>query len=1165
MRIEINNIQLPAVPNVDGFEYKHYYITKDKKVENQFYLYLFQYEPAAFLVNSNGDIAAYHKYEKVMSRRLYTFTIGQNAWILKNTSTTVQKYSDFTDALVYNNIAFNIGEEQYEKKSMPEDGIVASMEPEFPAIPNLHKFQFKHYYIVQDKTALQKYQLCLMMYEPTSFEVNESGMLVAYHKYGKAIGCQTYHYQIGQNVWSNRSTSSSTLQSYNSFADAVIYNNLAIDLGEEHYAENPLPGDQLVPALEPEFPGIPYLHNFQYKHYYIVQNKTNLERYHLYLLEYEPAYMEKNGDNYLVAYHKYDKIMKNRTYNYDVGEDAWKHFSSSNSLIQTYSSFSEALVYNNFTIDLGEERYAENPLPGDQLIPALEPEFPGIPYLHNVQHKHYYIAQNKTNLERYHLYLLEYEPVYMEKNGDNYLVAYHKYDKAIRNRVYNYDVGQEMWNFGSTSNSIIQNYNSFSGALIYNNFIIDLGEEYYDENPLPKDQIVAALEPEFPEVPYLHNVQYKHYYIVQNKTYLERYHLYLLEYEPAYWDIDTKNYICAYQQYGKAIRNRCYNFDVGKEEWTFSSTSSSITQVYSNFIEALVHNNVTIDFGFEYYSKHPFAEDHIKPAFVPEFPPVPEVVPEKNTYRHYIMIQNTGTLEKYTLYLLEDKPADYQISESSATKYIKFLNDEGKAIAARIYNYTIGNDKWNYSSMLSLFNLSVTTITDSFEYSNFNIQTTASESSSGYLISIPGNSYKQDGTGVSPIVRHGLVKQNGEQYYYIDGVKQKGDGGWLQLNDGRLRTNNIVLYADGTNNWAITNGRRIITKGETYYLKPDGNLARGVEEIHGDSYLFHPITGKLLKILSDGTDLYDPVVDSLIVKEKPSETSEMLVMMIEPTRRTVPLPKDIRDINGTKWIEIFYEGTGLTGKTGWVKLDGLEEYHEPVTEGNVFKIGEGLTVDEKVIEKLEGYYYNNPTTVKDEVDNGGTCIFAFEGLGSYEGGGNNWHPDGMYGAMMLVTKGDKITYITKNSSTLPDWATENSKTLKEGIYPYNMGAHRETYTCLRHDKSPVLSCWCRQKDGTFTTKEGKGINIHAAGNNRADLSKNPWSTLCQLIRWSDYVNFGKAVGFLNENAKDITGGTSAEINRLGRSYAKSIDVTYILDRSELPGNQKGLFYPEIIE
>lgn len=162
--------------------------------------------------------------------------------------------------------------------------------------------------------------------------------------------------------------------------------------------------------------------------------------------------------------------------------------------------------------------------------------------------------------------------------------------------------------------------------------------------------------------------------------------------------------------------------------------------------------------------------------------------------------------------------------------------------------------------------------------------------------------------------------------------------------------------------------------------------------------------------------------------------------------------------------------------------------------------------------------------------------------------------------MMLVTKGNEITYITENASTLPDWAKKDKATLKEGIYTYNMGIHNQKYTCLRHDATPLVPCWYGQADGTFKEKNGSGINIHAVGNRRASLTGKPWSDGCQTVFWEDYVKFGKAVGFLDDKAPDI--GSSGKINALGTRYSSSIKVTYILDRSNLPDNQKNMFYPE---
>ena len=271
-------------------------------------------------------------------------------------------------------------------------------------------------------------------------------------------------------------------------------------------------------------------------------------------------------------------------------------------------------------------------------------------------------------------------------------------------------------------------------------------------------------------------------------------------------------------------------------------------------------------------------------------------------------------------------------------RLVQFLNNEGKGINIRKYNYTTGDTTWRSvsgsGSSISIEELNQKAIYNNFDIRIVNSNSIARLSDSNIVLSdIPGNSYKNDGTGVAPIYRNGLTEQNGEQYYYVDGVKQKGDGGWLYLNAGQLRTNSTVLYADGTYNWAIAKGRRVISKGHVYYFSEDGAMARGKVEINGDYYLFDT-SGKLLKILPDGTEWYDAVVDQLELKESPSESAHTITVSYNRPRVKVPLPKRIETVNGEKWIETYYYSYNLNSPTGWRRLKDLVEYRENVTEGS---------------------------------------------------------------------------------------------------------------------------------------------------------------------------------------------------------------------------------------
>ena len=243
-------------------------------------------------------------------------------------------------------------------------------------------------------------------------------------------------------------------------------------------------------------------------------------------------------------------------------------------------------------------------------------------------------------------------------------------------------------------------------------------------------------------------------------------------------------------------------------------------------------------------------------------------------------------------------------------------------------------------------------------------------------------------------------------------------------------------------------------------------------------------------------------------------------------------------------------------------------------------------------------YYNDNPDIKSVVDGTNpdcnTCIFAFEGLGdpslkdddSVPNGRKNTsdiHPIWLYNAMMVVTKGKNIVYVTRRASTLPDKATSSSNTtLKEGIYTYKTGNHPQykakpedsQYIAMVPTDDPRIA-WYKDEEGTsFICKESGGTNLHAGHMYFFNSGNN--SEGCQIVHFKDYISFGKSVGFLKDN-NNLTDLTSLESN-LGPSmesaigivgngesyYSQDINAKYILDRTYDTPNQNDtidVFYP----
>jgi hypothetical protein len=224
-----------------------------------------------------------------------------------------------------------------------------------------------------------------------------------------------------------------------------------------------------------------------------------------------------------------------------------------------------------------------------------------------------------------------------------------------------------------------------------------------------------------------------------------------------------------------------------------------------------------------------------------------------------------------------------------------------------------------------------------------------------------------------------------------------------------------------------------------------------------------------------------------------------------------------------------------------------------------------------VMKKINDYYKND-LNVKSNIDSGLTTVFAFEGAGVYavvKDDKNPYHPNGRYGAMMVVMKGKEVVYITARASTLPDnpaygavpgKTKDGSAVVKEGVYSYHSGKHQGKYPALKPDGV---------QQGYYTdgkaTWEGDvvGANIHAGGDGFPN-----WSTACQIIHYTEYVEFGLKAGFLNTNAIGIA-LENGNANALKDPVVKegepkitcldNVNVTYVLDRSCMPGDQKDAF------
>ncbi|ANF94908.1 phage baseplate assembly protein V [Paenibacillus bovis] len=155
-------------------------------------------------------------------------------------------------------------------------------------------------------------------------------------------------------------------------------------------------------------------------------------------------------------------------------------------------------------------------------------------------------------------------------------------------------------------------------------------------------------------------------------------------------------------------------------------------------------------------------------------------------------------------------------------------------------------------------------------------------------------------------------------------------------------------------------------------------------------------------------------------------------------------------------------------------------------------------------------------------------VFFFEGDGSYSHTQSD-HPEGRYGASVIVVIDGHIKYTSANTSTLPDHE-KKSATVNEGVYDFVGGLHRGDYPALRIRDGGAVSSKIDGRSYTAT-----GINIHK-GYNR-DNPDRPTSTGCITIHKDEYIGFLAAVGVvqnsLSESPKKIRG--LAIIDRKDRS------------------------------
>jgi hypothetical protein len=159
--------------------------------------------------------------------------------------------------------------------------------------------------------------------------------------------------------------------------------------------------------------------------------------------------------------------------------------------------------------------------------------------------------------------------------------------------------------------------------------------------------------------------------------------------------------------------------------------------------------------------------------------------------------------------------------------------------------------------------------------------------------------------------------------------------------------------------------------------------------------------------------------------------------------------------------------------------------------------------------------YTNNSIIKNKlsVNSSTPLVFFFEGDGSYSLPQTD-HPEGRYGAMVIVVVNGEVKYTSKNASTLPDYESKD-KTVKDGVYEFVGGKHRGTYPALRVRDGGEVPATKGIKKIDCTAN---GINIHKGYNK--DNEDSPTSTGCITVHKDEYVRFLISVGVVKNSLEE---------------------------------------------
>jgi hypothetical protein len=172
----------------------------------------------------------------------------------------------------------------------------------------------------------------------------------------------------------------------------------------------------------------------------------------------------------------------------------------------------------------------------------------------------------------------------------------------------------------------------------------------------------------------------------------------------------------------------------------------------------------------------------------------------------------------------------------------------------------------------------------------------------------------------------------------------------------------------------------------------------------------------------------------------------------------------------------------------------------------------------KALYRINDYTNNSLIKKKLSTNSKAPLVFFFEGDGSYSHKQAD-HPEGRYGAMVIVVIEGEIEYTSKNASTLPDYEKIDA-TVNDGVYEFVGGRHKisepkKMYSALRVRNGGVVPS---TKGKNKKPHNATGINIHKGVN--TDVPNPKTSIGCITIHKDEFTQFVIAVGVVKHSIKE---------------------------------------------